>query len=177
MGTFFISGLVLMTVLVSVAIADQEPRSEPALMWEQCSKPPVEPCFTHRGRLSAQNGIAYMLWLVGTKRIVAVDNGEMPRILWKYLHMTSPDHSDVYGDYEICFLESDQRGHMRRVCISGATRLVVQDRDRLRPPVSVTCHVAEDAQEVTARPNKRLHPTAATSASKRVESESRGRRG
>jgi hypothetical protein len=76
-----------------------------------------------------------MLWLVGTKRIVAVDNREMPKMLWKYLDMTSPDHSDIYGDYEICPLEPDRPGHMRRVCISGASSLVVQDRGRSRPPL------------------------------------------
>jgi hypothetical protein len=122
-------------VLVVVPVAQQERRGSTALTWEPCSEPAVEPCFSHRGRLSAQNGIAHMLWLVGTKRIVAVDNGEMPRVLWRYLDMTSPDHRDIYGDYEICPLEADQPGHMRRVCISGASRLVVQDRDRSRPPV------------------------------------------
>ena len=75
-----------------------------------------------------------MLWLVRTKRIVAVD-GNLPQVLVKYLDMTSPDHSDIYGDYEICPLEPDQAGRMRQVCISSATRLVVQDRARVRPPV------------------------------------------
>ncbi len=59
----------------------------------------------------------------------------MPRMLLKYLDMTSPDHSDVYGDYEMCPLEPDRPGGMGHVCVSGASRLVVQDRERSRPPV------------------------------------------
>jgi len=135
MKTVVGSGLIFLAVLVVAPVAQQERRGNTVLTWEPCSEPAVGPCFSHRGRLSAQNGITHMLWLVGTKRIVAVDNGEMPKVLWRYLDMTSPDHSDIYGDYEICPLEADQPGHMRRVCISGASRLVVQDRDRSRPPV------------------------------------------
>jgi hypothetical protein len=135
MNTFLVSALGLIAVLVSPAITDQASRAEPALVFEQCDTPPVEPCFEHRGRLSGQNGIAHMLWLVGTKRIVAVDNAEMPKVLRKYLDMTSADHGDIYGDYEICPLEPDRGGQMRRVCISGASMLVVQDRDHLRPPL------------------------------------------
>ena len=133
MRTFVVAGLAV-AMSLSAAAAGQGPRREPAVKWEPCRTPPVEPCFTHRGRLSAQNGIAHMLWLVGTKRIVAVD-GNMPEVLAKYLDMTSPDHSDIYGDYEICPLELDQPGRMRQACVSSATRLVVQDRARVRPPI------------------------------------------
>lgn len=101
----------------------------------RCLVPPVEPCFTHRGRLSGQNGIAYMIWLVGTKRIMSVYDTQIPPVLSKYLSMTSPDHGDVYGDFEICPLERDRPGHMRSACVAGATRLVVQDRERTRPPL------------------------------------------
>jgi hypothetical protein len=45
-------------------------------MWAQGNQD--APCFTHRGRLSGQNGIAYMVWLVGTKRIVAVHETQIP---------------------------------------------------------------------------------------------------
>jgi hypothetical protein len=75
-----------------------------------------------------------MIWLVGTKRIVDVRN-EVPDQLLKYLDMTSPDHADIYGDYEICPLERDRPGNMRLVCVSSASRLVVQDRERSRAPI------------------------------------------
>jgi hypothetical protein len=78
--------------------------------------------------------MAQTIWLIGTKRVVAVDNA-MPEMLLKYLDMASPEHSDVYGTYEICPLERDRPEYMRRVCVSSASSLVVQDRDRTRPPV------------------------------------------
>jgi hypothetical protein len=56
-------------------------------------------------------------------------------VLWKYLAMTSADYSDVYGDFEIFPLGPDLPGHMRPGCVAGATRLVVQDRERTRPPL------------------------------------------
>ena len=101
----------------------------------RCLASAREPCVTHRGRLSGQNGVAYMIWLVGTSRIVAVHETQIPPLLEKYLSMTSPDHGDVYGDFDICPLEPDRPGHMRSACVSGATRLVVQDRERSRPPL------------------------------------------
>jgi hypothetical protein len=128
------SGLISVALHLLTPVAHGEQRGNATLTWGHCAKPPVEACFTHRGRLSGQNGIAHMIWLVGTKRIVAVDNTAMPDMLLKYLDMTSPDHSDIYGDYEMCPLESDRPGYMRLVCVSSASRLVVQDRDRLRPP-------------------------------------------
>jgi hypothetical protein len=135
MKTFLATGLIFLAFLAFVPVARSEQSAGAGLTWGRCSEPPVEPCFRHRGRLSGQNGIAHMIWLVGTKRIVAVDNAGMPDQLWKYLDMASPDHADIYGDYEICPLERDRPGNMRRVCVSSASRLVVQDRERSRAPI------------------------------------------
>jgi hypothetical protein len=74
-----------------------------------------------------------MIWLLGTKRIVAVSDTEIPSTLGKYLDMTSPDHSDIYGDFEICPLGPDRPGHMRPACVTSGVKLVVQVRDRSRP--------------------------------------------
>ena len=106
-----------------------------AASW-QCRRQPVEPCFTHHGRLSSQNGNALMIWLIGTRRIVALDNGveELPPLISKYLEMTSLNHSYVYGDFDMCPLERDTPGHMRRVCVIGAQKLVVQDIQAVRAP-------------------------------------------
>jgi hypothetical protein len=101
-----------------------------------CKSKPVEPCLKHHGRLSSQNGIALKLWLIGTTRMVAVDNDEndLPADVRKYLELTSPDHSYIYGDFDICPLEPDTPGHLRSVCIVGAEKLVVQDVQAAMPP-------------------------------------------
>jgi hypothetical protein len=127
----FAPSLIALVSLAGMLPAASEQSPSPT-SW-RCLAPPIEPCFTHRGRLSAQNGIAYMIWLVGTKRIVAVSDTEIPAMLGRYLDMTSPDHSDIYGDFEICPLEPDQPGHMRSACVTSAVKLAVQDRDRSRP--------------------------------------------
>jgi hypothetical protein len=128
----FAPSLIALVLLAGMLSAASE-RSAPSPTSWRCLAPPIEPCFIHRGRLSAQNGIAYMIWLVGTKRIVAVSDTEIPAMLGRYLDMTSPDHSDIYGDFEICPLGPDQPGHMRSACVTSAVKLVVQDRDRSRP--------------------------------------------
>lgn len=101
-----------------------------------CSSKPIEPCFKHHGRLSSQNGIALKIWLIGTTRVVGLDNDidQLPASIGKYLDMTSPDHSYIYGDFEICPTEHDIPGHLRRVCLAGAEKLVVQHVQGLRPP-------------------------------------------
>jgi hypothetical protein len=91
-------------------------------------------CVTRRGRLSSQNGIPLRIWVIGTKRSVGVLETEVPASLEKYLELTSDDHSQVYGDSEICPLEPAAPGRLQAVCVSGASRLVVQNLRRTRPP-------------------------------------------
>jgi hypothetical protein len=100
----------------------------------KCTARPVEPCFRHHGRLSSQNGIALKIWLIGTKRIVGLESTELPRTVEKYLDMTTPDLSDIYGDFEICPLEPDTPGALRRVCVAAAEKLLVQNRRASQPP-------------------------------------------
>lgn len=90
---------------------------------------PMKSCFKHHGRLSSQNGNALTIWLIGTTRVVSLQNDidELPAQVRKYLDMTSPDHSYIYGDFDICPLEPDKPGHMRRVHVAGAERLVIQN--------------------------------------------------
>src|SRR3954463_12849813 len=123
--------LALVSIAGMLSAASEQNTSSPT-SW-RCLAPPIEPCFTHRGRLSAQNGIAFIIWLVGTKRMVAVSDTEIPAMLGRYLDMTSPDHGDIYGDFEMCPLGPDRPGHMRSACVTSAVNLVVQDRDRSRP--------------------------------------------
>ena len=105
-----------------------------AASW-RCRDRPVQPCFKHHGRLSSQNGIALKLWLIGTTRVVRVENDveEIPSEVRRYLEMTSPDHSYIFGDFDICPLAPDEPGHMRPVCVTDATRLVVQNLAGSRP--------------------------------------------
>src|SRR5262245_56051501 len=121
--TVFVIGLVSLSLLFPFVLDGMV-----APPW-RCGRKPVEPCFKHHGRLSSQNGVALKVWLIGTKRIVGLDNdiAELPPEVRKYMEMTSSDHSYVYGDFEICPLEKDTPGHMRSVCVAGAEKLVVQD--------------------------------------------------
>jgi hypothetical protein len=104
-----------------------------------CPIRPIEPCFTHHGRLSSQNGIALKIWLIGTSRVVGLDNDveELPDTLRKYLDMSSPNHSYIYGDFEICPTQADTPGQMRRVCVAGAKNLVVENLSGLQPPFRI----------------------------------------
>jgi len=106
-----------------------------AAAW-RCSARPVEPCAKQHGRLSSQNGRALLIWLIGTTRVVGLTNGveELPSPVRRYLDMTSPDYSYIYGDFDICPSEPDRPGHMRTVCVAGAEKLVVQTLRRPRPP-------------------------------------------
>jgi hypothetical protein len=109
--------------------------AEPQSASWRCPARPVEACVTQHGRLSSQNGIALKIWLVGTKRMVGLENDieDLPQSVRKYMDMTSPDHSYIYGDFRICPLERDVPGHLRRVCVTGAERLVVQRLDGSGP--------------------------------------------
>ena len=101
----------------------------------KCPAQAIEPCVKRHGRLSSQNGIALRIWLIGTTRMVALANDveDLPRLLQKYLDMTSPDHSYVFGDFDICPVEADRPGYSRRVCVAGAEKLVVQPLRGSRP--------------------------------------------
>lgn len=115
--------------------AGTQTASADAVQWP-CPVKPVESCFRHHGRLSSQNGIVLTIWLVGTTRRVAVANdlAELPAFIRKYLVITSPDLSYVFGDFELCPTEPDTPGHLREVCVASAERLVVQNLQRSTPP-------------------------------------------
>ena len=112
--------------------------SPPTSAWP-CPATPVEACFKHHGRLSSQNGIALKIWLIGTARVVGLNNDgdTLPAVMIKYLDMTSPNHSYIYGDFDICPTEPDRPGHLRRACLAGAEKLVVQDVQGVRPPLKI----------------------------------------
>ena len=109
---------------------------QPAQTGWRCMAGPIEPCVRRHGRLSSQNGIGLKIWLIGTTRVVGLENAfdELPAVVQRYLNMTSPDHSYIYGDFDICPLEPDTPGTLRRVCVTGAEKLVVKNLRGERPP-------------------------------------------
>lgn len=94
------------TLLVALSASTVRVSAQP---WS-CPEKPVEPCFKHPGRLSSQNGRALTVWLIGTTRRVQVANGleRQPAAVGHYLSMTSPDHSYIYGDFEIYGPSADE---------------------------------------------------------------------
>lgn len=119
----------------------------------QCPTPPVEPCVTRHGRLSSQNGIPFAIWLIGTTRRVGVANGldGVPAEARRYLEMTSPDHSYIYGDFEICPLEPDVPGHMRHVCLVTGKNLVIENLQALWPTFRLRSTWTEALRSETRR--------------------------
>jgi hypothetical protein len=106
----------------------------------QTAAKPAFPCFKHHGRLTAySNGIAVKIWLIGTTRVVYPEGGlKLPPDFDKYLDPTPPNsYGTVYGDFELCPLEPDTPGAMRRVRVASAEKLVVEGVNGLRPPFRV----------------------------------------
>ena len=106
----------------------------------RCETPPVEACAVRHGRLTSLQGIPYRIWLIGTKRMIAVDNDPvllLPADAPGYLDPASPDHSEIFGDFTICPLEQDQPGHLRRACVTSAKNLVVRHLKDIRPPFRI----------------------------------------
>ena len=124
---------------VAVGMSPLAPNRD-AVADSPCQQPPVERCEYRHGRFSTQNGITRVIWLIGTHRKIDVVNGAetfLPSSVIPYLEMTSPDHSYIFGDFEICPIEPDLPGSMRAACVSNAKNLVVQNLSGLRPPFRV----------------------------------------
>lgn len=122
-----------LTLTVTVVLAQQE---TPMV----CDKPPVEPCAVRHGRLTSRQGVPFAIWLIGTNRMIAVDNSPESFLSAdsnRYLEVTSPDYSEMFGDFTICPLEPDQPRHMRRACVTLAKNLVVHHLKDQRPPFRV----------------------------------------
>lgn len=92
--------LVLMLSMACGALPASAQTTDPT-RWP-CRPQPVDRCFKHHGRLSSQNGVALTIWLIGTTRVVALENDIdlLPAQVRKHLDMTSPDHSYIYGDFD-----------------------------------------------------------------------------
>ena len=93
----------------------------------RCERSAIKPCTSRHGRFSTQNGVAQVIWLIGTTRKVRVNNDAadfFPADVLKYTDMASPDHSYIFGNFTICPTEPDTLGHIGAVCVSEAKNLV-----------------------------------------------------
>jgi hypothetical protein len=120
------TGLALLGLIAlgATALADEHRR---------CKGSPtiVEECFVAHGRIIVTNGIPYRLWVIGTRRVLALD--EVPREVDDLLALGEkegkPMSISVFGDYEVCPLEIDRPGWMRAVCIESASHLVATNSE------------------------------------------------
>jgi len=132
------------------------PGAQP-VAWK-CQARPVEACAKRHGRLSSQNGIALKIWIIGTTRVLGLENDfeDLPEQVRKYLYMTSENHSYIFGDFDVCPVEPDTPGRSRRVCVAGAQNLVVQPLRRSAPSFRLrSTWPARDGRQEGASPKAR----------------------
>ncbi|MEO6340767.1 MAG: hypothetical protein ABIO39_12050 [Caulobacteraceae bacterium] len=98
-------------------------------------------CYPVHGRLFAANGTPSLrIWPVGTRRILGVHDDAAPDALPLELRgegapsMAASDGAGdrvVYGDFTVCPLARDRRGHMRMVTVKAVKHPVrVREKDR-----------------------------------------------
>ncbi len=90
----------------------------------------VDTCRTVHGRLFVANGIPLRIWVVGTKRVLAVaeniegkDSDPEFVIPASLLYAVDFD-TQLYGDYVVCPLARERPGWMRSVCVERGDNLV-----------------------------------------------------
>ena len=93
----------------------------------------VDACFTVHGRLGVYNGIPIRIWVVGTRRMLAVKDATGGGItvrpeIQTLLSLGEPGETVVYGDYEVCPLSKAHPGWMQFVCVEAAAHLVPRRR-------------------------------------------------
>jgi hypothetical protein len=88
----------------------------------------LDACRVVHGRLYVSNGIPLRIWVIGTKRVLAVAENtvaEDPEFLIPATLLRSVDFdTNLYGDYEVCPLSRERPEWMQWVCVDGGERLV-----------------------------------------------------
>ena len=87
----------------------------------------VGPCFKVHGRMSQYNGgTSFRIWKIGTHRMLGVANEVDPpkELLDKFRDFDT----EVYGDFLVCPLTTEQPGHMQMVCVQSVKNAVVRQR-------------------------------------------------
>lgn len=102
----------------------------------QTAATPAFPCFKHHGRLASYSSgsPSLRIWLIGTKRVVGLEDSTIPPAIEPFLSATSPAYSFIYGDFELCPIGPDKPGQMRRVRMVRAENLVVENAQGLPLP-------------------------------------------
>jgi len=88
----------------------------------------VDQCFKVHGRVRIVNGTGFVIWRIGTDRLLGVeDDDDIPQNLIKALFRYDKEWgSDVYGDFEVCPFTKRKPGEMQMVCVETASHLIVK---------------------------------------------------
>lgn len=86
------------------------------------------PCFTVYGRLRAYSGgpPVNAIWIVGTKRMLGVSDGQaLPEFEQMPVNVSDllRQGTDVFGEFEFCPFAPDHPGAMRMGCIQAGHQL------------------------------------------------------
>ncbi len=114
--------------VVALSIAVDAGAGAPIHMPCDPGQKPVAACYSVHARLYVTNGIPVRLWPVGSKRHLGVLNlDSLHPLIHRYLGIQDGRvQSTLYGDFEVCPLTPERRGHMRFVCLRSAANLVVE---------------------------------------------------
>ena len=116
----------------SATAGNTHPRSIP------CKTPKnAASCYWTHGRIGFYNGTpAIRLWKIGTNRLLGIYSGpsadrygldnEDPQMPANLKRKFKPSENQVYGDFEVCPLESEREGAMQAACIESAKNLIAQ---------------------------------------------------
>ncbi len=93
----------------------------------------IAPCFTVHGRLSAWNGTpTYRIWVVGTKRILGVSEGQFApneyELLPPEIAQRTGFDTEYFGDFTVCPFEPVKPKTMRLVCVASVANLQITER-------------------------------------------------
>ncbi len=92
---------------------------------------------TGHGRLSVYNGTpAVRLWKIRTHRVLGIYSGpsvdrgsldnENPELPANVDRLNKPEGTRIFGDFEVCPLDSERPGEMQPACIEAAKNVVTQ---------------------------------------------------
>ena len=104
-----------------------------------CKTPAIAAsCYWVHGRLGAANGNPTIrLWKIGTRHMFSIlsgpgspdrnpDDSLEPELPPNVEHAFKTITTRIYGDFEVCPLETEKPGEMQDACIESARHLVVE---------------------------------------------------
>jgi hypothetical protein len=117
---------VLLFILASTSVQSQSPQS--VNLCESAVKAETE-CFAIHGRMEVTAGLRIRIWVIGTKRILGVDDYSyaMPKNITELLKTDNR----IYADFVVCPITPDKPGHMRFIQVCRASNLVLETYDEV----------------------------------------------